>query len=211
MPRPPPAWPAASRALPKEEERDTIPTPPSGRDGRSGEETDGMELETMTMRELVDLHNDLAPDRPAGPKTFRCRAQAIERICGILSERMGATVVAPEAAGEDALEDGDGGDEGEATAPPAPAAQGPGTRAEEGRTSIRARAEQLLAVVSGLEDGQEVGLTYDEVLAAIRAEHPGCRTTVACLRWYGVRMRGGGARVPPRPSRGHAARSASAT
>ena len=38
-----------------------------------------MDLESMSMAELLDIHNELA-DTKAGPKTFASKAKLIERI-----------------------------------------------------------------------------------------------------------------------------------
>lgn len=36
---------------------------------------------------------------------------------------------------------------------------------------------------------RSVGLAYDEIIRRIQDEFPGCSTTVACLRWYSVKIR----------------------
>lgn len=36
---------------------------------------------------------------------------------------------------------------------------------------------------------RSVGLAYDEIIARIQDEFPGCNTSVACLRWYSVKIR----------------------
>lgn len=41
-------------------------------------------------------------------------------------------------------------------------------------------------------------LTYEEILMQVYAEFE-CATSVACLRWYAVRMRERGEKVPQRP------------
>lgn len=41
-----------------------------------------------------------------------------------------------------------------------------------------------LSVPAGHPDARSVGLPYDEVLATIRREFPGCATSRECLRWY---------------------------
>ena len=76
------------------------------------------------------------------------------------------------------------------------------------RPTIRATAVNLLCHVDYYEDRNEksdrltnaladgssnnarsVGMAYDEVIRRIRAEFPDCQTTVACLRWYSVKIR----------------------
>lgn len=56
----------------------------------------------------------------------------------------------------------------------------------------------------GHANARSVGLPYDEVLAAVREEFPNCETTVACLRWYAVKVRSEeyeGYRLPQRRPR----------
>jgi hypothetical protein len=38
-------------------------------------------------------------------------------------------------------------------------------------------------------NGRSVGFPYDYVLDRIREEFPLCNTTIACLRWYAVKVR----------------------
>lgn len=58
------------------------------------------------------------------------------------------------------------------------------------KVSIRSVAEKLLT------DGTK---TYDDVLAAIKAEFPSAKTSVGCLRWYATAMRDAGVALPKRP------------
>ena len=44
-------------------------------------------------------------------------------------------------------------------------------------------------VEAGHEDARGVGLPYDEIIRRIKEEFPECKTTVACLRWYSVKVR----------------------
>lgn len=73
--------------------------------------------------------------------------------------------------------------------------------------TIRAAAIDLLCHVEFFEDrtkkpdtllnavkedhpqSRSVGLPYDEIIRRIQAEFPDCQTTVACLRWYSVKIR----------------------
>lgn len=72
--------------------------------------------------------------------------------------------------------------------------------------TIRLAAIELLCTVEHFEDREKksgpdnavehddknarsVGVPYDEILRRIRAEFPECQTTVACLRWYSVKIR----------------------
>jgi len=73
--------------------------------------------------------------------------------------------------------------------------------------TIKAASVELLCHVAFYEDRDEkidpeknvveasnpkarsVGLAYDEIIRRIQDEFPGCSTTVACLRWYSVKIR----------------------
>lgn len=70
----------------------------------------------------------------------------------------------------------------------------------EGGQVIRVVAEELLMrVVDHDEDKRPLGMPYADVLAEIHRQFPGSSTSVACLRWYAVRMRERNLRVPNRP------------
>lgn len=66
-----------------------------------------------------------------------------------------------------------------------------------GRT-IRERSHELLLEKATGEDGQPllkdgkytVGLTYQRILEILAFEFPEASTSVACLRWYNVHMKG---------------------
>jgi hypothetical protein len=77
---------------------------------------------------------------------------------------------------------------------------------EKPRRTIRATALELLCRTEYHEDrgrkpgpdnraeadsfgARSVGLPYDRIIAEIRNEFPDCETTVACLRWYAVKVR----------------------
>ncbi len=49
----------------------------------------------------------------------------------------------------------------------------------------------LASVVALDKDHQTVGLPYDEIIRRIQDEFDGCETSVACLRWYAVKIRAG--------------------
>jgi Protein of unknown function (DUF2786) len=65
----------------------------------------------------------------------------------------------------------------------------PANRAK--RRTIREACEELIR--------QEPALGYNEILARVRAEFVGCRTSVKCLRYYATKMRARDLRVPVRP------------
>ena len=68
--------------------------------------------------------------------------------------------------------------------------------------TVRECALELLGFVNHYEDrntgevvdpdhpnARSVGIPYDQVIAGIQEEFPACKTTVACLRWYSVKIR----------------------
>ncbi|AKQ75798.1 hypothetical protein FDH82_gp08 [Roseobacter phage RDJL Phi 2] len=80
------------------------------------------------------------------------------------------------------------------------------TDEEEPKRTIKAASVDLLCHVAYYENRDEkssddnrveaddpkarsVGLAYDEIIARIQEEFPGCNTSVACLRWYSVKIR----------------------
>ena len=68
------------------------------------------------------------------------------------------------------------------------------------RTGVGAFAAPLLTeVVSTDEDGNKIGRTYADILAMVRAEFPGAKTTTRSLAWYASNIRTSGGTVPFRP------------
>lgn len=78
---------------------------------------------------------------------------------------------------------------------------------DEPTRTIKAASVELLCHVSHYEDrdakpgtttveatdpkARSVGLAYDEIIRRVQDEFPGCSTSVACLRWYAVKIRVG--------------------
>jgi len=112
------------------------------------------------------------------------------------------------------------GDSGDAL----PVAGGVETEAEEEpKRTIKSVAVDLLCATAYHENRDEkssdenrvaedhpkartVGITYDEIIRRIQDEFEGCNTSVACLRWYSVKIRVGehgyeGLRLPQRRPR----------
>lgn len=44
-------------------------------------------------------------------------------------------------------------------------------------------------VLAAHKEARGVGIPYDEIIRRIKEEFPECQTTVACLRWYSVKVR----------------------
>lgn len=55
--------------------------------------------------------------------------------------------------------------------------------------TVRECAQEHLGKVDHYDDETSVGLSYKDVLAAVKEEFPSCETTVGCLRWYAAKMR----------------------
>lgn len=89
---------------------------------------------------------------------------------------------------------------------PEPKKSAPAKEQGERKRTVRAASLELLCRVEYYEeksrgpsddnrfaeaapDRRSVGLPYDEILKAITAEFPGAQTSVACLRWYAVKVR----------------------
>lgn len=141
-------------------------------------------LGELTNSDLVVIYNTLAP---APIKAWKGKkTKLIERI-ETMRKRASA---APKA---DAV--------------PKPAVKRPaGEKSPTTARTIRAAAIELLchtqfyedrtrksapdnSVLQGHTSARSVGVPYDEIIRRIQAEFPGCNTTVACLRWYSVKIR----------------------
>lgn len=162
-------------------------------------------LEDLTNPELVAIYNDLA--EPTGQPTLaswkRAKATLIKRIEGLRAEVLAAEEYATtkehaaEAAASCNL------DEHVATTQSTAEelAKSDGTK-----RTIKSVSINLLCHVTHYENRDEksgpenhvekshpkarsVGLSYDDVLEQIHAQFPGCETSVACLRWYAVKIR----------------------
>jgi hypothetical protein len=74
--------------------------------------------------------------------------------------------------------------------------------ARSGQRTIRAACEELLRA--------EPALSYDDILAKVRAEFVSCSTSVKCLRYYASKMRLRDVQVPVRPRASRSAVEATA-
>ena len=179
-----------------------------------------MELVTLPMSTLVAMHNLLAPQPTATMKTFSQRSKAADRIQKLADaagvdldsrfnpdgtlrtiaeavETINPTVV-------DSLvmvEKTDFAPGVVETPVEPPAVKEKPAKVEKPAKgpSIRSVAEERLLAVVEVKDGRNVGIPYTEILATIKEQFPGAKTTVACLRWYAVHMRERDIRVTNRP------------
>ena len=138
------------------------------------------DLSAMTNKELVAIHNGLAEQcEDVKPLTAwkKSKDLLIEKI-EQLREEVRANEPEPE------VEDDD-----------------------EPKRTIKAASVELLCHVAHYEDrdakpgttevaaddpkARSVGLAYDEIIRRVQDEFPGCSTSVACLRWYAVKIRVG--------------------
>lgn len=134
-----------------------------------------LNLTTLTMSTLVSMINELGG--VATMKTFSQRSKAIARLEKIAADKGVDLNTVFDETGAKIV----------AKAPKA------------GKSiTIRSVAEALLLQVITVGEKQ-VGLSYDEVLTAIKAQFPTAKTTAGCLRWYAVRMRERNVATPARP------------
>lgn len=127
-------------------------------------------LTNFTMNTLVSMINALGG--VATTKTFNARSKAIARLMKIAAEKEVNLAETFDANGNK-IE----------------------VKATVKKVSIRSVAEALLVKAGG----ENLGLSYDEILAAVKAEFPAAKTTVGCLRWYAAHMRDAGVVLPKRP------------
>lgn len=152
--------------------------------------------------ELIAIHNGLAQTlsyvgAPELKSWKKAKALLVDQI-----EELRNRVHMAEEAERLAAEEADRTVEDETTDDVPPEA----TEKTTGERTIRAAAIELLCLGAYYEDrtkksgddnrveasdktARSVGLPYDEIIRRIQAEFPECSTTVACLRWYSVKIR----------------------
>ena len=128
-----------------------------------------MNFTTFSMNTLVSMINALGGN--ATTKTFNARAKAVARLIKIAAEKDVNLAETFDENGNKIV-----------------------AKAAAKKISIRSVAEALLTKVTDAG----TGLSYDEVLAAVKAEFPAAKTTVGCLRWYAAHMRDAGTVLPKR-------------
>lgn len=153
-----------------------------------------LNLNVLKMNTLVSMVNELGGNATA--KTFSQRSKAVERLTKLADAqkvdlstffntdgtKAAAPVVETPAPAPAPVE---------AAAPKAPKVKAPKEpkAPKEKKISIRSVAEALLAKVVSTDDKGNVGLSYEDILAQVKAQYPDAKTTISCLRWYAVRMR----------------------
>lgn len=140
-----------------------------------------------TMTQLVADINELIAEceslslecrKPAGPKTFSTKAKAIAAFNDLNRILDEAKIFAKK------------------TAKKSKAAKKVEKKSDSKRGEVRRLCEDLLMKV--VDDNGD-GLSYGEIIEAVREELPEAKTSVNCLRWYATNMRGRGMIVPYRP------------
>lgn len=159
------------------------------------------QLSGLTNSELVGVYNGLVPDAPLkgwkrGKDVLVARIERARELVLLNKKSNGKDTSAalkintPSEATEDT---------------PSSKTVVKATGKQDTRT-IRSAAIELLCKVEHFEDRDEksgpdnvvgpnkknarsVGVPYDEIIRRIKAEFPECQTTVACLRWYSVKIR----------------------
>ncbi|WP_278390908.1 hypothetical protein [Stutzerimonas kunmingensis] len=143
-----------------------------------------MDLESMSMAELLEIHNELAETK-AGPKTFASKAKLIERITktaeaksiDLDSFRQRSE---PEVAVRDIEQQTERTEAPEATAE---------TKAKRGK-GVGDLARALIM--------DEAGYPYQLIAAMVSAQVDGATTSAKSVAWYASKMRKAGIEVPPR-------------
>lgn len=148
-----------------------------------------MNIQNLTLAALTAIRNDLN-GTPDAPRFKVSREKALESVQKLAKAKGIALSKAYD-------------DNGQRVPEPKPAKakgkKGKAEKAERGPV-IRKVAEELLLQVVGKDgDGRPQGRPYSDILDAIHTQFPGSHTSVACLRWYAVRMRERGEKVPNRP------------
>lgn len=157
-------------------------------------------LEALTNAELVGIYNGLCPEAPL--KAWKGKKSVlIERIVKLRDAELSNDTTASAPIAEEPVAEAPV----EAEEPEAPQEDETGEAPAPTRT-VRAAALELLCHVAYYEDRNEkpgddnrveegtqnarsVGIPYDEIIRRIHVEFPDCQTSVACLRWYAVKVR----------------------
>lgn len=129
-----------------------------------------MKLEDMPTKALLARHNELA-DKPAGPKSFKNKADLIARIRSLEPPKRPQKPKKPEAEPTETLK--------AVATPDAPKKPGVG-----------ALARRILA--------DPCGAPYEDVAMFVNHFIPGARATAQSVSWYASRMRKEGIDVPKR-------------
>ncbi len=152
----------------------------------------------LSTKELVGIHNGLNPGGPltgwkSGKPALIKRIQALRRKTKKEAPRRSRTASAAKSTPKSTAK------------PRARTGSRKATGKPRSRT-IRAAAIELLCetvsyenrdkpvgsdnvVTKGSRHATSVGIPYDEIIRRIKAEFLDCATTVACLRWYAVKIR----------------------
>jgi biotin operon repressor len=158
-----------------------------------------MNMQTLSLTALTNIKNDLN-GTPNGGKLKVSREKALEQVQKLAKQKGVSISKQYDDTGHRLPEP-----KVEAKAPKAkdakpPKAPKPAKVVKEKGPVIRAVAEELLMQTVGKDDdGRPQGRSYGDILEEIHGKFEGAQTSVACLRWYAVRMREKGLKVPNRP------------
>ena len=137
-----------------------------------------MTLETMSMKDLLVLHNQIA-EKPAGPKTFASRGKLVARIEALKAAQAPSRQTTK------------------------PKASKPLAQSKAKHTAaVVERAEPVVKVGIG-ELARRIlmdptGYPHAMVAEMVNAQIDGAATTAKSVRWYACDMRKRGVEVPPR-------------
>lgn len=168
------------------------------------------EMNEMTNKDLVTYHNELADQCDVKDLTGwkQAKTKLIERIEGLQAQIADAEIDAED---DELTSTNVDSETFEQIDEPIEEPKGepiPAEANEEPKRTIKSVAVDLLCSVVYHEDRDEksndenrveadhpkarsVGIAYDEVIRRIKEEFDGCNTSVACLRWYSVKIRVG--------------------
>ena len=164
-----------------------------------------MDLHNLKMKDLVEVYNEMGPEKPAGLKTFKSCKVAIDRI-----DKLRAANPVP-SEGFDSYQDTDDPEiEAEVAAmaneqenapivqPKLDGAPSKGdtfmdlTMIDEvaGKRSVIGRAICRLLLQN------KESMSHKAILDKVLEAHPGAKTTVGCVSWYASKIRSAGQHLP---------------
>lgn len=147
-----------------------------------------MNVSELSLKALTNIRNHLA-GTPDGGRIKTSQEKAVAAVLKLAKEK-----------GVDVSKAFDADGNPVKVTPPTKKEKRQKDKKREGGQVIRVVAEELLMrVVDHDEDKRPLGMPYADVLAEIHRQFPDSSTSVACLRWYAVRMRERNLRVPNRP------------
>lgn len=143
-----------------------------------------MDLESMSMAKLLDIHNELA-DTKAGPKTFASKAKLIERITKTAEVKsIDLDSFRQRSESEVAVRDAE--------------QQTERTEAPEATTETKPKRGKGVGDLARALIMDDAGHPYQLIAAMVNAQVDGASASAKSVAWYASRMRKAGIDVPER-------------